>query len=60
MLPVTEHFNQPNHTIHDVRVTGVCQLYRNETNRRNTEMRIIDRLGSRYPRGINKKFMYLV
>ena len=54
--PVANHFNQTNHSIHDIRVKGLWIMLAGTTNdRKDRESHLIDRLGTQAPLGLNLK-----
>ena len=53
--PVAQHVNSAGHTIADVKVKGLRQLYGDTFQRKHTESHIIHRLGTMSPRGLNEK-----
>ena len=53
--PVAQHVNSAGHTIADVKVEGLRQLYGDTFQRKHTESHIIHRLGTMSPRGLNEK-----
>ena len=57
-FPVAEHFNTNGHTIQDAKVRGIMLCDGNKQRKRQ-EMRLIFRLGTSQPRGMNSDFRYL-
>ena len=57
-FPVAEHFNTNGHTIQDAKVRGIMLCDGNKQRKRQ-EMRLICRLGTSQPRGMNSDFRYL-
>ena len=56
---VANHFNQTDHTIHNIHVKGLWLLFTDRGNdRKDMESRLIDKLGSRKPGGMNEKLDY--
>ena len=54
--PVTNHFNQAGHSIHNIHVKGLWLLLMdNASDRKDMESYLIDKFGSRRPGGINDK-----
>ena len=54
--PVANHFNQTDHTIHNIRVKGLWLLFTDSVNdRKDMASRLIDKLGSRKPGGMNER-----
>ena len=55
--PVSKHFNQTGHTIHNIRVKGLWLLFADSGNDRNDmESHLIDKLGSRKPAAMNERY----
>ena len=57
-FPVAEHFNSNGHALQDVQVRGVMLCDGNK-NRKRQEMRLIFKLGTSQPHGLNSDFKYL-
>ena len=57
-FPVVEHFNTNGHALQDVQVRGVMLCDGNK-NRKRQEMRLIFKLGTSQPHGLNSDFKYL-
>ena len=56
-FPVAQHFNPPSHcSINDFSVTGIIHCNCSNVNRHNIENRIIFKLGTLSPLGLNTKF----
>ena len=56
--PVSRHFNLPNHSLSDFIVFGLSLVSGNNDCRKTKEMRIIHRLGTPSPNGMNERFNY--
>ena len=57
-LPVPAHFNQPNHTLEDMKV-GVSKAgLTNQEYRKKQEMELIFKYGTVGPRGLNQDFSF--
>ena len=56
---VSQHFNTDNHSINDVTITGLCCAPLDSIKRKTLEKRIIFKLGTLMPTGLNKQFSYL-
>eukprot|EP00061_Rhincodon_typus_P004060 g21652.t1 len=54
-LPVANHFNSPSHFSDDMSILGLLQCH-NDANRRLQEQKLILRLGTLQPNGINVDF----
>jgi len=57
--PVAQHFNSPGHCLDDVMVSVLVQCS-SDPHRKSTEMRLINKLGTLDPQGINLEFTYNV
>ena len=57
-LPVAVHFNQPDHSITDYSIFGL-KLTQHTEHRKQLEKRLIFRLHTTQPHGINLKFSYI-
>lgn len=57
--PVAIHFNLPNHSEEDMLVGGLVECY-NDQQRKTTEMKLIKKLGTLDPLGMNFDFTYNV
>lgn len=57
--PVAQHFNSAGHSIDDI-VVCVLRQYENDAQRKEGEMRLIQRLGTLDPKGLNLDFSYNV
>ena len=57
--PVAAHFNQPDHSVNHVSITGILSTSGNDDSERHTsfsEQRLINSLNTLQPHGINMKF----
>ena len=57
-LPVPAHFNQPNHTLEDMKVAVLKAGLANQEYRKKQEMRLIFKYGTVGPRGLNQDFSF--
>ena len=57
-LPVPAHFNQPNHTLEDMRVAVLKAGLANQEYRKKQEMRLIFNNGTVGPKGLNQDFSF--
>ena len=57
--PVAQHFNSPGHSVEDVTVSVLVQCS-SDQQRKSTEMRLIYKLGTLDPQGMNLEFSYNV
>ena len=56
---ISKHFNLPNHSIEDMSILGLLFAPTDSTKRKTLEMRIIFRLATLHPAGLNKQINYL-
>ena len=56
---VSLHFNSIGHTINDMKITGLSFASSDSIKRKTLEKRIISKLGTLVPVGLNKQFSYL-
>ena len=56
---ISKHFNLPNHSIEDMSILGLLFAPTDSTKRKTLEKRIIFRLATLHPAGLNKQFNYL-
>ena len=56
---VSQHFNTDSHSITDMIITGLCYAPLDSIKRKTLEKRIIFKLGTLMPTGLNKQFSYL-
>ena len=56
---ISHHFNLPNHSTDDMSILGLLYASTESTKRKTLEKRIIFALGTLYPSGLNKHFVYL-
>ena len=57
-LPVPAHFNQPNHTLEDMKVAVLKAGLVNQKYRKKQEMRFIFRQETTAPSGLNQDFSF--
>ena len=57
--PVAIHFNTPGHSVDDLQISGMVECY-GDKERKTTEMRMIFKLGTLDPKGINFDFSFNV
>ena len=58
-FPVTEHFNSASHSLDDIMVCGLKQCSGGNISRKQREMRLIFKLGTLRPNGLNINFNFL-
>ena len=58
-FPVAEHFNGLDHTLSDAEIRGIKLCTGNNIHRKRLEMRLIFRLGTARPRGMNINFSFI-
>ena len=56
---VSLHFNSTGHTINDIQILGLSFASSDSIRRKTLEKRIIFKLGTLVPTGLNKQFSYL-
>ena len=56
---ISRHFNSPNHSTDDMMILGLLFAPTDSTKRKTLEKRIIFKLGTLFPAGLNKQFNYL-
>ena len=56
---ISKHFNLPNHSTDDMIILGLLFAPTDSTKRKTLEKRIIFKLGTLFPAGLNKQFNYL-
>ena len=52
--PVAKHFRTANHSLHDVKVKAIWQIFGNTLDRKNIESHFIKQIGTTSPLGMNK------
>ena len=57
-LPVPAYFNQPNHTMEDMKVAVLKAGLANQEYRKKQEMRLIFNYGTVAPKGLNQDFSF--
>ena len=57
---VSRRFNSNSHSINDMTITGLCYAPLDSIKRKTLEKRIIFKLGTLMPTGLNKQFSYLL
>ena len=57
-LPVPAHFNQPNHTLEDMKVAVLKAGLANQEYRKKQEMRLMFKYATVGPRGLNQDFSF--
>ena len=57
-LPVPAHFNQPNHTLEDMKVAVLKAGLANQEYRKKQEMRFIFNYGTLGPKGLKQDFSF--
>jgi hypothetical protein len=56
---VARHFNNGNHSVSDMVIRAVCPISGSNDSRKRHEMRLIFKLGTAHPSGINERFSYV-
>ena len=57
--PVARHFNSGSHCISDMKIRALCPISGSNDSRKRQEMRLISKLGTAHPLGINKRFSFI-
>ena len=58
-FPVAEHFNSASHSLDDIMVCGLKQCSGSNISRKQHELKLIFKLGTRRPNGLNINFDFL-
>ncbi len=58
-INVSQHFNSAGHSIHDMNILGLLDAPIDSRKRKTLEKRIIFKLDTRVPKGLNKQFSFL-
>jgi len=58
-FPVAEHFNSSPHSLDDIMVCGLKQCSGSNISRKQHEMKLIFKLGTLRPNGLNINFLWL-
>ncbi len=53
------HFNSGSHTISDMKIRALCPIFGSNGGCKRQEMRLISKLGTLYPLGINERFYFI-
>ena len=56
--PVARHFNNGSHCVSDMKIRALCPISGSNDSKRH-EMRLISKLGTVHPLGINERFSYI-
>ena len=57
--PVARHFNNGSHCVSDMKIRALCPISGSNDSRKRHEMRLISKLGTVHPHGINERFSYI-
>ena len=57
--PVARHFNSGSHCISDMKIRALCPISDSNDSRKRQEMRLISKLGTVHPLGINERFSFI-
>ena len=57
--PVARHFNNGSHCVSDMKIRALCPISGSNDSRKRHEMRLIFKLGTVHPLGINERFSYI-
>ncbi len=58
--PVARHFNSGSHCISDMKIRALCPISGSNDSRKRQEMRLISKLGTVHPLGINERFSFII
>ena len=56
--PVARHFNNGSHCVSDMKIRALCPISGSNDSRKRHEMRLISKLGTVHPLGINERSSY--
>ena len=57
--PVARHFNNGSHCLPDLKIRALCPISGSNDGRKRHEMRLISKLATVHPLGINERFSYI-
>ena len=57
--PVARHFNSGSHVVSDMKIRAPYPISRSNDSRKRHEMRLISKLGTLLPLGMNERFSYI-
>ena len=57
--PVARHFNSGSHVVSDMKIRALCPISGSNDSRKRHEMRLISKLGTLHPLGMNERFSYI-
>ena len=57
--PVARHFNIGSHCVSGMKIRALCPISGSNGSRKRHEMRLISKLGTVHPLGINERFSYI-
>ncbi len=57
--PVARQFNPGSHCISDMKIRALCPISGSNDSRKRQEMRLISKLGTVHPLGINERFSFI-
>ena len=57
--PHAGHFNNGSHCVSDMKIRALCPIPGSNDSRKRHEMRLISKLGTVHPLGINERFSYI-
>ena len=57
--PVARHFYNGSHCLSDMKIQALCSISGSNDSRKRHEMRLISKLGTVNPLGINERFSYI-
>ena len=57
--PFARYFNSGNHVVSDMKIRALCPISGSNDSRKRHEMRLVSKLGTLHPLGINESFSYI-
>ena len=57
--PVARHFNKGSHCVSDMKIRALCPISGSNDSCKRHELRLISKLGTVHPLGINERFSYI-
>ena len=57
--PVARHLNSGSHVVSDIKIRALCLISGSNDSRKRHEIRLISKLGTLHPLGINERFSYI-
>ena len=57
--PVARYFNSGSHVVSDMKIQVLCPISGSNDSRKRHKMRLISKLGTLHPLGMNERFSYI-